>query len=762
MSLLVYNLTAAPLVLANGLSTTIPASTAGAGVRGLPWYASGAELKGRSGAEYLALQAQVSAGVVQYEWEQYPEYPIGVLVATSAGLAASNATSNRGDQRPQTELTAAILAGDVVIPVVTTLGFALAGQVNIENGTGLSELVNYTGVTPTSLTGCTRGVGGTAAVGHAINSPVQQFKRVFVYANATGDDSTGDGSVTKPFKTFQKAARYVADQAMINWNAIYLVDLTGLGKEVLPAEFVFPPLLTGTIAVNPPVPVGVFLPSETGVNFFATPTVVATITDANIPCKTNGAVLAADASITVVDTTGFPAVATEAITDAPLTATATTVNVLTSTAAFPAFGILKIESELISYSAKTATSFTGCVRGYAGTVAAVHVVTTAVAQANIIKIDNELMTYAAITLTTFANLNRGMFGTTAAGHATAVRVLLSEEDGMVKYVTNLAAVNYQGKVIMGSANGQFACIANDSSADPKLILEVPSTSNFKAPFTVGDPSAEINRNTQSGRSFLMNFNSSTAQITFAGLKLTHDFAGANPANTGVEFTAANAIVFNMCDFDVTLGWTRAWFCVTQGCILRRQIRIAGTGNNNLLNNVYLNTVLKNSGTIFGARYLQGIFIGCTPVGQGGDNFFSALRSSAAPSGVAVQNCRIRTSTSTGILLDSGGRVVVLNTTVKGCAGAAVKASVPGLLSMDDCYGYGNVGAGIQADDGGHMMIGDARTSLSGVAGDLVSGSMAARTLADFRSLPPLKNQFDVPGFIGATTATTTGARIWQP
>ena len=58
MSLLVYNLTAAPLLLANGLSTPIPASTAGVGVRGKPWYASGNELNGRSALEYTALQAQ--------------------------------------------------------------------------------------------------------------------------------------------------------------------------------------------------------------------------------------------------------------------------------------------------------------------------------------------------------------------------------------------------------------------------------------------------------------------------------------------------------------------------------------------------------------------------------------------------------------------------------------------------------------------------------------------------------------------------------
>jgi len=43
-----------------------------------------------------------------------------------------------------------------------------------------------------------------------------------------------------------------------------------------------------------------------------------------------------------------------------------------STASFPASGIIDIDSELITYAAKTATDFTGCVRGTNGTTAASH------------------------------------------------------------------------------------------------------------------------------------------------------------------------------------------------------------------------------------------------------------------------------------------------------------------------------------------------------------------------------------------------------
>lgn len=55
----------------------------------------------------------------------------------------------------------------------------------------------------------------------------------------------------------------------------------------------------------------------------------------------------------------------------PLSAGATTVNVPT-TANFPANGLISIELEVIAYASKTATTFTGCTRGFDGTAAVQH------------------------------------------------------------------------------------------------------------------------------------------------------------------------------------------------------------------------------------------------------------------------------------------------------------------------------------------------------------------------------------------------------
>jgi hypothetical protein len=65
------------------------------------------------------------------------------------------------------------------------------------------------------------------------------------------------------------------------------------------------------------------------------------------------------------------------LTDNPLAAGATTVNVV-STTSFPTVGILTVDFEAIHYTGTTATSFTGCTRGFDGTSDVLHVVNTQV------------------------------------------------------------------------------------------------------------------------------------------------------------------------------------------------------------------------------------------------------------------------------------------------------------------------------------------------------------------------------------------------
>jgi len=65
------------------------------------------------------------------------------------------------------------------------------------------------------------------------------------------------------------------------------------------------------------------------------------------------------------------------LTDNPLAAGAATVNV-NDASAFPSTGAITIDAEIIKYTGKTATSFTGCTRGFDGTFDVQHSVNTPV------------------------------------------------------------------------------------------------------------------------------------------------------------------------------------------------------------------------------------------------------------------------------------------------------------------------------------------------------------------------------------------------
>jgi len=90
-----------------------------------------------------------------------------------------------------TTLNGGINNSVTTITVVSTAGFPTAGQIRIE-----SEVITYTGITPTTFTGCTRGARGSANVAHStgvavtkIQSPVANTA-VPMYLNTTDFSNT--------------------------------------------------------------------------------------------------------------------------------------------------------------------------------------------------------------------------------------------------------------------------------------------------------------------------------------------------------------------------------------------------------------------------------------------------------------------------------------------------------------------------------------------------------------------------------------------
>ena len=72
-------------------------------------------------------------------------------------------------------------------------------------------------------------------VAATFTTPTQVIR---IFANANGSDETGDGSEENPFRTFQYAALQVP--LHIQGGLIYVIDITGLGDEVLPPGYMLP------------------------------------------------------------------------------------------------------------------------------------------------------------------------------------------------------------------------------------------------------------------------------------------------------------------------------------------------------------------------------------------------------------------------------------------------------------------------------------------------------------------------------------------
>jgi hypothetical protein len=70
--------------------------------------------------------------------------------------------------------------------------------------------------------------------------PIPPFTatQLIIYANATGNDTTGTGTEAKPYRTLQRAVRDVPP--FIPPSVQYFINITNLGDEVLPPDYALP------------------------------------------------------------------------------------------------------------------------------------------------------------------------------------------------------------------------------------------------------------------------------------------------------------------------------------------------------------------------------------------------------------------------------------------------------------------------------------------------------------------------------------------
>jgi hypothetical protein len=132
-----------------------------------------------------------------------------------------NQTGN--SRQDVTVVTNAITAADTFVDVASTAGFANRGTLLIGN-----ERINYTGLTGTSFTGLTRGVGGTVASPHGPNSTVVQFPRIDPFLDFTATEKdvyyigvSADGNeVYDPFSLADRSVGVASGDYSISFEVL--------------------------------------------------------------------------------------------------------------------------------------------------------------------------------------------------------------------------------------------------------------------------------------------------------------------------------------------------------------------------------------------------------------------------------------------------------------------------------------------------------------------------------------------------------------
>ncbi len=284
------------------------------------------------------------------------------------------------------------------INAVSTAAFPTAGTIRI--GT---EDITYTGTTATSFTGITRGANGTTAANHSVAAPiylVSDAATTVTDINAVDttnfptsgtirigtEDISYTGTTATSFTGVTRGANGTTIVNHLGGTPIYPVSGVGNVIDVVDTTS-FP--ASGTIRIDSEdiTYTGTTPTSFTGVTRGANGTTIAAhlsnatisrvLTTANISTAATSAQIATavQTAISVVTAGTVTGSATTLNTNinllAGLSITGTTVTVA-STADFPTSGLIRIDSEDMTYSGKTANTLTGLARGVNGTVATSH------------------------------------------------------------------------------------------------------------------------------------------------------------------------------------------------------------------------------------------------------------------------------------------------------------------------------------------------------------------------------------------------------
>lgn len=272
------------------------------------------------------------------------------------------------------------------VSVSSTFGWTAPGFFVVDN-----EAISFTGTTATTFTGITRGAYGSTADFHVNGAPVSVGQsRTLMLTNALGASlsSTASSMTVNSTSGFPASGCLTVDSELITYTGKTNTTFTGLTRHVY-----------GTSSASHSSGASLMLTEATTLN-----------NSTNVTSTSPGA----GGTLTV-----------------------------TTTANFPSSGSITVDSEVMTYSAKTATTFTIAARGQYGSSAGSHNKTSAVAYgeeiisgsnpatgqtlglsttagmgtSGYLLVNGEYITYSNKTASSVTVQSRGAFGSTAAAQA---------------------------------------------------------------------------------------------------------------------------------------------------------------------------------------------------------------------------------------------------------------------------------------------------------------------------------------------------------
>lgn len=258
-------------------------------------------------------------------------------------------------------------------------------------------------------------------------------------------------------------------------------------------------------------------------------------------------------------------------------------------------------------------------------------------------------------------------------------------------------------------------------------------------------------------------------VIFQGIKFTVDGGGS-------AFLISNCPqpFMELCDIDGLAGFAIPMQFGVTSSVIRSGIDIecsALTPKQSMLLGVTSIFYMCGAEQVF----RQTVLDGCAAIGP---STFATTNGGLSANAWEFFDCLFTGGTEDGILARGGGSWSLENVRFDTAVGDAVHATGLTTGVLTHVTGAGNGGAGVHLEDGASFRVTDNATLVTGTAGDILVGTLPARTWTNFRTLIPTKNQYDLrtpfianvasglltPGgddVTGAGTGGCSGSRLFQ-